>query len=140
MKIPRKRHPKRWAVVCLSLGTVLVFCNAAIGDYATGLVKGEPVFIPNSVFETKGTVPNQEISHTFRVYNLRPQWLQVEAEPDCGCTGTSWKKATIAPFSWKSIAVQTKAKPKGEQKQSVAVTIRTSNPQKQYVFASVVQQ
>lgn len=139
MKIPQRRRRKRWAVACLGSGALLVFCHAALSDYAAGLAKGEAVFIPDSSFAISGANPNQKVSHTFRVYNLRPQWLQVEAEPDCGCTGTSWQKATIAPFSWKALAVQTNAKPKGEQKQSVAVAIRTNNPQKPYVFASVVQ-
>ena len=121
------------------MGAFFVFCHAALGDYATGLAKSEPVFIPNPNFEVKGTIPNQSVSHTFRVYNLRPQWLQVEAEPDCGCTGTSWQKATIAPFGWKEIDVKMKAKPKSAQKQSVAVAIRTSNTQKPYVFAFMAQ-
>ncbi len=125
--------------MCLCSGAFLASCHAALSDYATGLAKGEPVFVPNSVFYLKGATPDQKVSHTFRVYNLRPQWLQVEAEPNCGCTATSWQKATIAPFSWKALAVQTKAKPKGEQGQSVAVAIRTSNAQKQYIFASIIQ-
>jgi len=139
LEVSRKRRRRRLAVACLCSGAFLVSCHAALGDYATGLAKGEPVFVPNPVFEMKGATPNQDVSHTFRVYNLRPQWLQVEAEPDCGCIGTSWQKATIAPFSWKALAVQTKAKPKGEQEQSVNIAVRTSNAQKPYIFASVVQ-
>lgn len=136
---PLTRRRKLWATACMCLGTIMICSYSALSDYAYGFAKGKSVFIPNSDFRATGTASGVMLSHSFRIYNLRPHWLEVEAEPDCGCTVTSWHEAVITPFGWKSLSVETRAKPKEEPERSVNIAIRTNNVQERYVFASVTQ-
>ena len=114
---------------------MVIAARGIIGDVAYGLAKTDGIYIPRATY----TVPSGssgEVAHVFRIYNLQRQPLQLQAEPDCGCTSLSWQKASIAPFRWKDITAKMEVNP--GQSQSVTIAFDTKRREKPYLFASLV--
>lgn len=136
MKAPVSKKNSRLRKVALGLavaGVLMVLFHRTVDDYTRGLFQPDGIYIPQPSYtfaqhEAKGGV----YSHTFRVYNLRPRTLIVEAQPDCGCTGISWKNATIMPFGWKDLTA--KMQDKSTDSASVAIALRTNIPTKKWAF------
>jgi hypothetical protein len=123
---------RRLAFALTGLGMVIILFHGVIQDYAYGAFMTDGIFIPYHSYKSPGGTAG-EVAHTFRIYNLRARRLQVQAEPDCGCTGTSWKSAAIAPFGWKDLIARMRVR-KGSS-QSVSITIRTDSRDKPFLFA-----
>lgn len=107
---------------------LLVFGNVAT-DYAHAIFAPDGIYIPQSAHrfaasEAKGGM----FSHTFRIYNLRPRRLSVQAEPDCGCTGVSWQSAVIPPLGWRDLTAKMEADASDASKvRSVGIGVRTDS-------------
>lgn len=115
--------------LALALALLVPFPNA-VHDYAYGLVFTKGVYVPNNDFLVGQPQTGQTISHTFRVFNLRPRLLVVHAEPSCGCIRVSWRDARLAPFTWKNftMAVPEKSLIPGVPKVVALRTNRTDAP------------
>ncbi len=119
--------------VLILLGMAVVMFHGIMQEYASGAFVAGGTYIPNSSYRfPSGSVG--ENSHTFRIYNLSARPLQVSAEPDCGCTGVSWTKATVVPFGWKNLTASMVVH-KGEPSKSVSIAIRTDRRDKPFLFA-----
>lgn len=135
------RRSRCSAVVLLVVGTVMLLFGGTITDYARGLLAPDGIYIPNSTHRFAGEDDKRVVlSHTFRIYNLRPRRLSVQAEPDCGCSGVSWHNAVIAPFGWKDLTAKMEVKKSRQlqQGQSVGIALRTDSQQKPFLFAFLV--
>ena len=109
--------------------------HSVVEDYAYGMTAKDGIYIPDASYDMAQNAKGEgeANTHTFRIYNLRPRWLQVQAKPDCGCTGTSWENARITPFGWKDTATTMKTR-KG-QKSSVSIIFETDSASQKRVFA-----
>lgn len=136
----QRQRPRRFAGMLFTLGAAMLLFHGVVTDYARGLSAPDGIYIPGSTHkfakqEAKGGV----FSHTFRIYNLRPRRLSVEAQPDCGCTGVSWERTTIPPFGWKELTAKMQAKKSAlSERQSVSIALRTDSRDKPWVFAFLV--
>ena len=137
----RKRYSLNWVGRCgafllIVLGA-FVACTELITDYARGFTATDGIYIPNAYRNAASShLPqSNEFTYVFKIYNLRPRYLSVEAEPDCGCTAVSWRKATVPPFGWKTFtAKMAVSKVDGvSSKKSAAVSIHTSSRENPYV-------
>ena len=115
------------------IGMAVVLFHGVMQEYAYGAFMTDGIYIPNSSHKAPSGSFG-EISHTFRIYNLRSRPLQVSAEPDCECTGVSWEKATVAPFGWKNLTAKMMVH-RGETNKSVSIAIRTDRRDKPFLFA-----
>ncbi len=112
----------------------MTLSHDTLTDYAYGVFMTDGIYIPNPTFTVSSQEQGGKVSHTFRIYNLRPQRLSVQAHPDCGCTGVSWENATIAPFGWKDISAGMEIKGVATGK-SVSIAFRTDKRDKPFLFA-----
>lgn len=115
------------------VGMLTVLFQNTVDDYIRGLFQPDGIYIPQPTYkfaqhEAKGGV----YSHTFRIYNLRPRTLLVQAQPDCGCTGVSWKTTQIAPFAWKYLTAEMQAK--STNATSVTIALQTNSPTERWKF------
>jgi len=121
---------------CLSIGLVafgvlLLIFRSLVTDYCRAAFADDGVYIPEPTYSFVGQEAG-EASHTFRIYNTRPRRLNVEAEPDCGCTGVSWTRAEIAPFGWKDLTAKMRRE-RAEQR-SVSIELHTDSPARPWLF------
>lgn len=127
---------RRLAATLFGLGVALVVFQSVMPDYMCSLFMPDGIYIPHptqkfSKQDAKGGV----FSHTFRIYNLRPRWLQVKAEPNCGCTGVSWDQTRIPPLGWIDLTASVKAQTTNLQgPHSVGIAIRTSSFKRKWLF------
>ncbi len=129
-----KSRTSRGPLLVMVVGGLLVFCHSFVEDYAQAIVAPDGLYIPDSRHVVPPEVTTGDYAHTFRLYNARPQWVSVEAQPDCGCTSISWDKARVAPFGWKDVTAHmavSKA-PTG----AVNIAFRTDK-QRDYLFAFI---
>jgi len=123
-------------------GAVLIACGMAVllpdaaSDCLRAAVAPDGVYIPNPNHKFAAS-QNGLVSHSFRIYNMRPHYLALEAQPDCGCTGVSWKRASVAPFRWKDITATVEAREVSERKASVLVALHTDLPNHPWLFVSM---
>lgn len=120
------------SILLVSLGTTMIVLHSALNDYAHAILAPGHIYIPNSTYEATNQQKTGIITHSFRIFNLQTRSLQVQAEPDCSCTGISWKKATIQPFSWKDVSASMRS---SSTSTSVAISFHTNNPDKPWLFA-----
>lgn len=127
------RGRKTVAILLMLLGAVALCSSNILTDYAHGISAPDGIYIPNATHQfAKDEAKNGAYSHTFRIYTLRPRVLQIEAQPDCGCTGVSWSKASIAPFGWKDLTGEMRAS--SSNASSVAIALQTNSPNKKWAF------
>lgn len=131
----RKKNLKRLALFLFLFGGVLAAFKGTATAYAQGLLSPDGVYLPESK-HTFGGQKQGELSHTFRIYNLRARYLTVKADTGCGCTEISWEQATIAPFSWRDITATLESTPKKEV--SSSVTLKTNSEANPYLFIRLV--
>lgn len=127
-----KSLPRKLACVMILCGIAIIVMHESLSEIAYGLTKTDGIYIPHATY-TAPANSTGEVMHVFRIYNLQRQPLKLEAEPDCGCTGLSWQKASIAPFRWKDITAKMEVKP--QRSQSVTIVFRTNRREKPYLFA-----
>lgn len=137
----QRRRPRRLAGVVFALGAAMLLFHGVVTDYARGLSAPDGVYIPSPTHKfSKQEARGGVLSHTFRIYNLCPRRLTVQAEPYCGCTGVSWQRATIPPFGWKELTAKMEAKTSAlSQQQSVGIALHTDSRDQPFVFAFLVQ-
>lgn len=99
-KSTAKSRASRGPLLVMGVGAILVICHSFVEDYAQAIVAPDGLYIPDARHVVPPEVTTSDYAHTFRLYNARPHWVSVEAQPDCGCTSISWKKTRIAPFAW----------------------------------------
>lgn len=136
------RRARRFALALLAIGTVLLLFGGTVTDYAHGLFAPDGIYIPNPMHRFIGEKSGGgALSHEFRIYNLRPRFLSVEVDSDCGCTGVSWRKATIAPFGWRNLTakMESRKQKQEQQERSVGIAFRTNSRAKPFVWAFLVQ-
>lgn len=135
---PLRRSKKRTqttAFILIAIGFVLCLFRSTLTDYTNGMAAQDGIYMPNPSYQfSKAEAKEGLYSHTFRIYNLRPRRLAVEAHPDCGCTRVSWEKATILPFGWKDLTAEMKAN-KSNVGSSVAVGLRLDSSHQPWLFA-----
>lgn len=113
----------------------MLLFRGTLTDYAYATTAKDGVYIPNSSYRFSSSETKDGMySHTFRIYNLRPRYLGVEAQPDCGCTGVSWEKTNIIPFGWKDITAKMKSDNSGKGN-SVAIGFQANSPHQPWLFA-----
>ena len=137
---PAWRRSRGAAIVFLLLGALLALFPGFAADYARALAAPDGIYVPNPRHEF-AVAQSGTLTHTFRIYNLRPRRLTVRAEPDCGCTGTSWESATLAPFSWKEMTATLQAKPHAKPasaSRAVGIALRTDSAATPFVFVFLV--
>lgn len=105
-----------------------------VQDYAQALASPDGLYIPEARHVVPDGTPPGNYSHTFRIYNARPWATSFAASADCGCTGLSWEKATIAPFGWRSISAKMSV-PQERHSRSVSVSLKTEGRKTNYLFA-----
>ena len=141
---PARRRARGAAIAFLLVGALLALFPGFTADYAHALTAPDGIYVPNPRHEF-AAAQSGTLTHTFRIYNLRPRRLTVQAEPDCGCTGTSWESATLAPFSWKDLTATLQAKPQANAhakpasaSRSVGIALRTDSAAQPFVFVFLV--
>ena len=141
------KHKEKYAGNRLTqrAGQVLVICGISTLVWA-GLLQPRieairsksGVYIPNAHYQFTAQeveVQGKILSHTFTLYNGRGQPLLVEASADCGCTGLSWRRATLPPFGRKQITAKMTS---SNHLQNVGVTFTLDK--KGFVFADLKNQ
>ncbi len=132
-KSTAKSRAPRGPLLVMVVGAVLVFCHSFVEDYAQAIVAPDGLYIPDSRHVVPPEVTTGDYAHTFRLYNARPYWVSVEAQPDCGCTSISWEKTRIAPFAWKDVTASLKLKKANSS--SVAIAFKAQSASDDYLFA-----
>lgn len=124
----------RWLALPLcALGITMLLCRGVIADYAAGMSAPDGIYTPNATYTFTGHKGGELRSHTFRIYNLRPRRLSVEAQADCGCTSVSWQQTTIPPFGWRDLKAEMRTTgPKSQR--SVGIALRTSSSTQKWKF------
>lgn len=135
-------HSRRiMAVTFIMVGVVVLLFHGVIQDYAHGLFESDGIYIPNQTYKFLDQDRGHILSHTFRIYNLRPRRLAVRVEPDCGCTSLSWRNKIIAPFSWQNFTATMRmpesAKP-SDERTVIGITVHTDSRAKSLMFAFLV--
>ncbi len=139
-KLTREQSRQRkLGSVLLVVGVAVASLHRMIGDYAYGMTSSQAMYIPDPIYVVPDDFKGETATHTFRIYNLRPRAVSLEAEADCGCTGLSWQKASIGPFAWKDISANVAVSPDQRLgvRQTVAVTLRSDSTEKPYLFAYI---
>lgn len=131
------KHRRRVGVVLMLAGAILFF-RSTVGAYVSALAASDGVFVPDSTYVFAPVAVDGVASHTFWIYNARPGYLTVTAEPNCGCTGVSWKQTTIAPFTCKGLTASMKLKA-GHINGPVSVALHTSSRTKPWLFVLLKQ-
>lgn len=131
----KQRRKKMQAFLLILIGGVMVLFRGTLTDYAHGMSVQDGIYIPNSNYHLSAEDAKEGVySHTFRIYNLRPRLLTVEAQPDCGCTSVSWEKTTLLPFTWKDVTAQMRTN-KSSSGSSVAVGFHSNSVRQPWLFA-----
>lgn len=130
----RTRLP-RGPLIVMGLGAALMLGHGFVQDYAQALAAPDGLYIPNARQSLSSNMTAGTYSHTFRLYNARPHWVTVTANPDCGCTNISWKEATLPPFGWKNLTMEMPVSP--SKATSVSTAFRFKDSPVSYLFATI---
>jgi hypothetical protein len=114
------------------VAVAIILMRSLIGDIAYTWFKTDGIHIPKPVYVAP-IGARGAVEHEFRIYNLQSSPLVLTAQPDCGCTGLSWKKTSIPPFQWGNITA--KMEVKSQHSQTVSIAFRTNRTEKPYLFA-----
>ena len=132
-KSPNKK--RTFAFILILMGAAVLLFKGTLAEYADGMSVKDGIYIPDSSYRfLKSEAKDGMYSHTFRIYNLRPRRLEVEAQPDCGCTGVSWEKTSILPFGWEDVTAQMKSTG-NDNGNSVAIGFHSSSSHQPWTFA-----
>lgn len=118
------------------VGIFLLYHPECVDAYRQATTTPSGLYIPNQNYQfTRDEIKNGGIKlvHVFRVYNARPHWRLLEANPDCGCTSVSWQKAYVPPLSWVSI---TAVVPSKSIRSGVGIVLSSDGPDS-YIYASL---
>jgi hypothetical protein len=111
---------------------LLLFPNFCT-DYIRAALAQDGLYIPRASYRfAASSVQGGEVSRTFRIYNVRPRRLAVEARPDCGCSAVSWTNTTIVPFGWKDLTA--KVETDNKRSTSVSIALKTDSPKQPWLF------
>jgi len=126
---------RRIASMLIALGGAMLLFRSTVSDYISGVSAPDGIYIPNSNYRfEKGEVTSGMYRHTFRIYNLRPRLLRMEAQPDCGCTTVSWKTAIVPPLGWKDVTAQIKAV-NSDRGSSTSIGFHSDSRKQPWLFA-----
>lgn len=134
--IKKAKRSNRGPLFIMGLGAMLVVGHNFVQDYAQALVSPDGLYIPEARFVIPSGTPAGPYTHTFHIYNVRPQSVAVEAAADCGCTGLSWTKTWLPPLGWKSLSVIVRKK-KLPQSLSSNIVFQFGNDKKSTLVASI---
>jgi hypothetical protein len=133
---PKTLRPQKFRRLSIGLvfsGFLLLAFQGLVSDYTRAAFAADGIYIPQAKHRFENN-KGGEASHTFRIYNVRPRRLAVEAQPDCGCTGISWTRATIAPFGWKELTAKIESRGVSRAKSSVSIGLHTDSVARPWLF------
>jgi len=125
---------RRLSIGLVVAGVLLMIFQGFVSDYTRAALAADGIYIPQPSYRFVDKKAG-EASHTFRIYNARPRRLSVEAQPDCGCTGVSWTRTTIAPFGWKDLTAKMRRDEAiKDNGRSVSIGLQTDSPTRPWLF------
>ena len=127
----------RFGQVIFTSGLIIILILVPFRNYTKALISSDGVYIPQpsyKVTEADLVESGKKFRHTYRIFNARPRQLRLSANPDCGCTFLSWSSATIPPYGWKDLVVETSNDSTPAQKWSLSVGLQTNLNQNDWKF------
>lgn len=132
-----RRNTKRLGQLLVFGGVLTLLLAGPLQPRIAAVRSVEGIYIPDNHYQfstQEVTQKTKTLSHTFTLYNGRPEPLQVEASADCGCTGLSWQNTTIPPFGRRSIIASM-----NNSNRSSTIRLNFKIEDKKYIFASLEQ-
>lgn len=125
---------KKWLRTSSTVFLMLItlFLPFLIG-HVYGWVYARGIYVADPIYKLPDNIERGSVSHTFRIYNLQPRRLTLQAEPSCGCISSSWSHQSVAPYHWTDFSATMKVggMSPGAQKY---VTFRTDSRKRPFLF------